>query len=92
MSVPACLIGVGLAVAGLVAHRDRRHALTYVGLAVNALVILAVLGLHALGSMSKRERPERFGAAPGGVPVAAAELRVSYALVRPPHLNTDPGG
>ena len=53
LSIPLCLIGVGLAVAALIAHKDRNHLLTYIGLVVNALVILALLGLAAAGSMSR---------------------------------------
>lgn len=53
LSIPACLTGVGLAIAAFVAHKDRNHLLTYIGLAVNAVVVLAVLGLYAFASMSK---------------------------------------
>jgi hypothetical protein len=54
LSIPLCLVGVGLAVAALIAQADRKHSMTYVGLLVNALVILAVLGLYTFGSVSRR--------------------------------------
>jgi hypothetical protein len=53
MSIPLCLAGVGLAIAALTAHKDRRHHLTYIGLFVNSGIILAVLGLYVYGSMHK---------------------------------------
>src|SRR5262249_24544801 len=48
MSVPLCLVGVGLAIVGLVAHRDRNHLFTWIGLLGNGVVILGVLGLFVL--------------------------------------------
>jgi hypothetical protein len=53
LSVPLCLVGAGLAVMALIAHKDRNHFMTYVGLAVNALVILGVLGLFMFASVSR---------------------------------------
>jgi hypothetical protein len=53
LSIPLCLIGVGLAVMALIAHKGRNHLMTYIGLGVNALVILGVLGLYLLASVSR---------------------------------------
>jgi hypothetical protein len=53
LSIPVCLVGVGLAVVALIAHKDRNHLMTYIGLAVNSLVILAVLGLFMFASVSR---------------------------------------
>lgn len=53
LSIPLCLVGVGLAVMALVAHKDRNHVMTYIGLTVNALVILGVLGLFLFSSVSR---------------------------------------
>ena len=50
MSVPLCLVGVGLAVVGLVTQRDRNHLFTWIGLLGNGIVILSVLGLYLLGA------------------------------------------
>jgi hypothetical protein len=53
LSVPLCLIGVGLAIMALIAHKDRNHLMTYIGLGVNTLVILGVLGLYVFASVSR---------------------------------------
>jgi hypothetical protein len=52
LSVPICLVGVGLAIAGLVAHRDRNHLFTWIGLLGNGVVILGIMGLYLLGAVS----------------------------------------
>ncbi len=51
MSVPVCLVGVGLGIVGLVAHRDCNHVFTWIGLLANAVVILGVVALYVLGAM-----------------------------------------
>jgi hypothetical protein len=51
MSVPLCLVGVGMAVAGLIAHRGYNHLLTWIGLVGNGTVILGVCGLYLLGAL-----------------------------------------
>ena len=51
MSVPVCLVGVGLAVVALVAHRDRNQLFSWIGLIGNGVVILGVLGVFMLGAM-----------------------------------------
>lgn len=53
LSIPLCLVGVGLAIAALVAHKSHNHLFTDIGLGVNALVILGVLGLYVFVSVSK---------------------------------------
>jgi hypothetical protein len=53
LSIPLCLVGVGLAVMALIAHKDRNHLMTYIGLVVNTLVILGVLGLYLFASVSR---------------------------------------
>jgi DNA-directed RNA polymerase subunit RPC12/RpoP len=53
LSIPLCLVGVGLAVMALIAHKGRNHLMTYIGLGVNAVVILGVLGLYVIGSVSR---------------------------------------
>ena len=52
LSLPACLVGIGLAFVGLVAHRDRNHLFTVIGLVGNGLVILGVLALILWSSTS----------------------------------------
>jgi DNA-directed RNA polymerase subunit RPC12/RpoP len=49
MSVPLCLVGLGLAVAALVAHRDQNNLFSWLGLLVNGAVILGVLLLFVWG-------------------------------------------
>ncbi|HEV3440631.1 MAG TPA: hypothetical protein VG122_24965 [Gemmata sp.] len=56
LSIPLCLVGVGLAIATLTAHKNRSHTLTYIGLTVNALVIVALLGLFVFGSAAKEKK------------------------------------
>jgi hypothetical protein len=51
MSVPLCLVGVGLATVALIAHRDRNNLFTWIGLFGNGVVIVGVLGLYVLGVM-----------------------------------------
>jgi hypothetical protein len=53
LSVPVCLVGVGLAIMALVAHKGRNHVFTWFGLGVNSLVILAVLGLYWIALLLK---------------------------------------
>jgi hypothetical protein len=49
LSVPVGLIGVVLAVAALVAYRDRKHVFTWIGLIINGLAILPVIGVMLFG-------------------------------------------
>jgi hypothetical protein len=51
MSVPLCLVGVGLAIVGLVVNRDGNHLFTWIGLLVNGMVVLAVVGMQVLGAL-----------------------------------------
>jgi hypothetical protein len=51
MSVPLCLVGVGLAFVGLIAHRDCNHVFTWIGLMGNGVVILGVVGLYVLSAL-----------------------------------------
>jgi DNA-directed RNA polymerase subunit RPC12/RpoP len=51
MSVPVCLVGVGLAVVGLVAHRGANHLFTWIGLFGNGVVILGVVGVYVFASI-----------------------------------------
>jgi hypothetical protein len=51
LNVPVCLVGLGLALVGLIAHRDRNHLFTWIGLTVNSMVILGVIGLYVLGAL-----------------------------------------
>jgi hypothetical protein len=54
MSIPLCLVGLGLGVVGLVAHRDRNHLFTWIGLLGYGVVIFGVLALFVCGSMLGR--------------------------------------
>lgn len=51
MSVPLCLVGLGMALVGLVAHRGHNHLFTWLGLLGNGVVILGVVGLYVFGSV-----------------------------------------
>lgn len=51
LSIPLCLVGVGLAIVGLVAHRDRNHFFTWIGLFGNGIVIFGVVGMYVFGAM-----------------------------------------
>jgi hypothetical protein len=51
MSLPLCLVGAGLGVVALVAHRDQNHLFTWIGLLGNGVVIVALLGFYFLGAM-----------------------------------------
>lgn len=53
MSIPLCLVGIGLAVVGLVSQPRRNHVFTWIGLFVNVVVILTMLGLFLAGSLVK---------------------------------------
>jgi hypothetical protein len=51
MSVPLCLIGLGLAIVGLTVHPYRRHFLTGIGFFVNFLVLVGVLVAYFVGGV-----------------------------------------
>jgi hypothetical protein len=51
MSIPLCLVGVGLALVGLIAHRDCNHLSSWIGLMGNMVVIVGVVGLYILGAL-----------------------------------------
>jgi hypothetical protein len=51
MSIPLCLVGVGLAVAALVSERGQYHLFTWIGLLGNGVIIVGVVGLYLLGAM-----------------------------------------
>lgn len=57
-SLPACLVGAGMALVALIAHKDRHHLFTWLGLLGNGVVILIVLGLIFL-SMVKNDESDR---------------------------------
>jgi hypothetical protein len=51
MSVPVCLVGLGLGLVALIAHRERNQLFSWIGLLGNGVVILAVVGLFVLASL-----------------------------------------
>jgi hypothetical protein len=51
MSIPLCLVGAGLGLVALIAHKDANHLFTWIGLLGNGVVILGVVGLYVFGSM-----------------------------------------
>jgi hypothetical protein len=51
LSMPVCLVGLGLAIAGLVAHRGCHHVFTWIGLLGNGVVIVGILGLSLLSEV-----------------------------------------
>jgi hypothetical protein len=40
MNIPLCLVGIGLALVALIAHRDRNNLFSWIGLFVNSAVII----------------------------------------------------
>jgi hypothetical protein len=56
MNVPLCLVGVGLAVTGLIANRGCNHVFSWIGLLGNGVIILAVIGLYVFGAMTDTQR------------------------------------
>jgi hypothetical protein len=46
MSIPLCLVGVGLGLVGLITHRGQNHVFTWIGLLGNGSVILCVVGWY----------------------------------------------
>jgi DNA-directed RNA polymerase subunit RPC12/RpoP len=46
MSIPLCLVGAGLGLVGLIAHRGQNHVFTWIGLLGNGAVIVCVVGLY----------------------------------------------
>jgi hypothetical protein len=51
MSITLCLVGVGLVLVGLIAHRDSNHLFSWMGLFGNGIGTLLVVGLYLLGAM-----------------------------------------
>ncbi len=54
LSVPVCLVGLGLGFVGLAARRDRKHLFTWLGLVGNGVVVLAILALAVVGMVLAR--------------------------------------
>jgi hypothetical protein len=52
LSVPICLVGVGLGVVGLIAQRGQNHLFTWIGVLGNGVVIVGVIGLYILGTLA----------------------------------------
>lgn len=50
-SLPVCLVGVGLAVVALVAHKDCNHLFTWIGLLGNGVVVLGVIAFYLLAGL-----------------------------------------
>jgi hypothetical protein len=77
MNLPLCLVGVGLAVAGLVSQRGHNHLFTWIGLLGNGVIVLGFLALLLLAAIpdgGKDRRPPRCAGmsaagAVAGVPV-----------------------
>jgi len=51
--LPLCLVGIGLAITALVAHKDANNLFAWIGLYGNGVVILGTIGLYVLGSVLK---------------------------------------
>lgn len=51
-SLPLCIVGVGLAVTGMVANKSSRHFFTWIGLVGNGTVILGMLGYYLFGALT----------------------------------------
>jgi hypothetical protein len=52
IAIPTALVGLGLAVVGLFAQRNRNQLFTWIGALGNATVILAAVGLYVLGAVA----------------------------------------
>jgi len=48
MSLPLCLVGIGLSVVAFIAHQNCNHLFTWIGLLGNGGVIVGVIGLYVL--------------------------------------------
>lgn len=57
ISIPLCLVGVGLSVVALVAHRDRNHLFSWIGLFGNGAVIFLVLSASVCGAVMDAAKP-----------------------------------
>jgi hypothetical protein len=64
VSVPVCLVGLGLAVVGLVAHRAHNHLFTWLGLFGNGVVVFGLVCLFLLGGMTPSPSPPSPGVPP----------------------------
>jgi hypothetical protein len=59
MSVPLCLVGIGLALVALIAHKGCNQLFSWIGLFGNAVVIMGVLGVYVHSQLvAARERQE----------------------------------
>jgi hypothetical protein len=52
MSLPICIVGAGLGLVGLIAHRDQNNLFSWIGLFINGVVVLGVVGLYVLARLS----------------------------------------
>lgn len=48
MSIPLCVVGIGLVVVGLTTNRDCNHVYTWIGLIGNSVVVVVVVAAYAL--------------------------------------------
>lgn len=52
-SVPLCLVGIGLGAVALIAHPNRNHLFSWMGLMGNGIVVLTLGALWLIGVMAK---------------------------------------
>jgi hypothetical protein len=88
-SVPACLVGIGMAIVALIAHRRRNHLFTILGLSFNGVVVLGLILLYVLGAFLKTQErpPSRWGFGCGSSSVASAKC--PHFLRAPFHFQVD---
>jgi hypothetical protein len=51
MSIPLCLLGGGLGLTGLIAHREQNNLFSWLGLAGNATIVLGVVGFYLFATL-----------------------------------------
>jgi hypothetical protein len=53
LSLPLCVLGAGLGLVALIAHRNRNNLFSWIGLCGNGLVIVSILAMHVFDAIER---------------------------------------
>ena len=59
LCVPVCLVGAGLGGVAIVAHRDRNHLFSWMGLFINGIIIAALVAVYVAATVWANHQPQQ---------------------------------